>query len=124
MSLSRRVPIAPPAAVAARPAAGARAQAPGTIRFGGRASLAGRVGGLAGADATIARTSSMPAGADCSGGGSIRIDACKIHPLHLRKGEPPSASEGARDDEKLVAAIPAEQAFCPRGEGVCPLVTT
>ena len=54
--------------------------------------------------------------------GTIRIDGRKIHPVYLYETKKPSESKGEWDYFKLVATIPAEQAFRPLSEGGCSLV--
>jgi branched-chain amino acid transport system substrate-binding protein len=56
------------------------------------------------------------------GKGSIRKDGRKLHPAYLFEVKKPSESKGAYDYYKLLATIPADQAFRPLSEGECPLV--
>lgn len=56
------------------------------------------------------------------GKGSIRKDGRKLHPAYLFEVKKPSESKGAYDYYKLLATIPADQAFRPLNEGDCPLV--
>ena len=56
------------------------------------------------------------------GKGSIRKDGRKLHPAYLFEVKKPSESKGAYDYYKLLATIPADQAFRPLSEGDCPLV--
>jgi branched-chain amino acid transport system substrate-binding protein len=56
------------------------------------------------------------------GKGSVRQDGRKMHPVYLFEVKKPSESKGAWDYYKLVATLPAEQAFRPLNEGGCPLV--
>jgi branched-chain amino acid transport system substrate-binding protein len=56
------------------------------------------------------------------GKGSIRKDGRKLHPAYLFEVKKPSESKGPYDYYKLLATIPAEQAFRPLNEGDCPLV--
>jgi len=56
------------------------------------------------------------------GKGTIRADGRKIHPVYLYEVKKPAESKGEWDTFKLLATIPAEQAFRPLSEGGCPLV--
>jgi branched-chain amino acid transport system substrate-binding protein len=54
--------------------------------------------------------------------GKIREDGRMVHDMYLYEVKKPAESKGAWDYYKLVAAIPAEQAFQPLSESKCPLV--
>ncbi len=56
------------------------------------------------------------------GKGSVRADGRKIHPAYLFQVKKPSESKGPYDYYKLVATIPANEAFRPMADGECPLV--
>jgi branched-chain amino acid transport system substrate-binding protein len=56
------------------------------------------------------------------GKGTIRKDGRKLHPAYLFEVKKPSESKGPYDYYKLLATIPADQAFRPLNEGECPLV--
>ncbi len=56
------------------------------------------------------------------GKGSIRVDGRKIHPAYLVEVRKPSESKGPYDYYKVLATIPADQAFRPIGDGGCELV--
>lgn len=56
------------------------------------------------------------------GKGSVRPDGRKIHPAYLFQVKKPSESKGPYDYYKLVATIPANEAFRPLAESECPLV--
>ncbi|UGA46196.1 ABC transporter substrate-binding protein [Bradyrhizobium quebecense] len=56
------------------------------------------------------------------GKGAIRIDGRKIHPAYLFEVKKPSESKYPWDYYKLVATIPADEAFLPLEKSVCPLV--
>ncbi len=56
------------------------------------------------------------------GKGSIRKDGRKLHPAYLFEVKKPSESKGPYDYYKLLATIPADQAFRPLNEGDCSLV--
>ena len=75
-------------------------------------------------DATkvIAKMKEMPTDDPLFGKGKIRPDGRKIHDMYLFEVKKPSESKGEWDLYKLVATIPAEQAFRPMSEGGCSLV--
>lgn len=56
------------------------------------------------------------------GKGSVRADGRKIHPAYLFEVKKPSETKGPYDYYKLVATIPANEAFRPLSESECPLV--
>ena len=56
------------------------------------------------------------------GKGQVRADGRKIHDMYLFEVKKPSESKSAWDLYKLVATIPANEAFRPMDEGGCPLV--
>lgn len=56
------------------------------------------------------------------GKGTIRVDGRKMHPVYLFEVKKPSESKGPWDYYKLLATLPAEQAFRPLNAGNCPLV--
>ena len=56
------------------------------------------------------------------GKGSVRKDGRKLHPAYLFEVKKPSESKGPYDYYKLLATIPADQAFRPLNQGDCPLV--
>jgi branched-chain amino acid transport system substrate-binding protein len=72
----------------------------------------------------VNRMKAMPTSDDAFGEGTIRADGRKIHPAYLFEVKQPSESRGAWDYYKLLATIPAEQAFRPAGQGGCTLVRT
>jgi branched-chain amino acid transport system substrate-binding protein len=72
--------------------------------------------------AVIARMKAMPTDDDVFGRGSIREDGRKLHPAYLMQVKSPSESTGPYDVLKLIATVPADQAFRPLSEGGCPLV--
>jgi branched-chain amino acid transport system substrate-binding protein len=55
-------------------------------------------------------------------GGRIREDGRMIHDYYLFQVKTPAESKGPYDVYKLLATVPAEQAFRPMAEGGCPLV--
>jgi branched-chain amino acid transport system substrate-binding protein len=54
--------------------------------------------------------------------GRIREDGRMVHDMYLFEVKKPSESEEAWDDYKLIATIPAEEAFQPLSQSTCPLV--
>ncbi|MBS0223718.1 MAG: ABC transporter substrate-binding protein [Proteobacteria bacterium] len=52
----------------------------------------------------------------------IRVDGRNMHDMYLFEVKSPSESKGPWDYYKLLAKIPAEQAFRPLDQGGCPLV--
>lgn len=56
------------------------------------------------------------------GKGKVRKDGRAIHDMHLFQVKSPAESKGSYDFYKLVATVPAEQAFRPLEAGNCPLV--
>lgn len=75
-------------------------------------------------DGTIvaAKMKEMPTDDILFGKGSVRADGRKIHPAYLFEVKKPSESKGPYDYYKMVATIPAEEAFRPLSESECPLV--
>jgi branched-chain amino acid transport system substrate-binding protein len=64
----------------------------------------------------------MPTDDPLFGKGTIRADGRKIHPAYLVEVKKPSESKGPYDYYKVLATIPAEQAFRPLADGGCELV--
>ena len=56
------------------------------------------------------------------GKGQVRADGRKIHEMYLFEVKKPAELKGDWDLYKLVATIPANEAFRPLEEGGCPLV--
>jgi len=82
-----------------------------------------KVGGANDGKAVVAAMKAMPTDDPLFGKGQVRIDGRKIHPMYLFQVKTPDESKGPWDFYKLVATIPAEQAFRPLNEGGCPLVS-
>src|SRR5262249_14819076 len=82
-----------------------------------------RTGGASDGRACVAAMQAMPTSDPLFGQGSIRQDGRKLHPMFVFQVKAPRESKDAWDIYKLVATIPAEQAFRPLNEGGCPLVT-
>ncbi|GAA0572801.1 hypothetical protein GCM10009416_09330 [Craurococcus roseus] len=55
-------------------------------------------------------------------GGRVREDGRHVHDMHLVEVNKPEESRCPWDIYRVLAAIPAEQAFRPLSEGQCPLV--
>jgi branched-chain amino acid transport system substrate-binding protein len=72
--------------------------------------------------ATMARMKAMPTDDDCFGPGRIREDGRKLTPAYLFQVKTPAESTGPWDTSKVIATIPAEQAFRPLSEGHCSLI--
>ncbi len=82
-----------------------------------------KVGGATDGKAVVAAMKAMPTDDPLFGQGVIRPDGRKIHPMYLFQVKAPAESRGGWDYYKLLATIPAEQAFRPLKDGGCPLVT-
>lgn len=54
--------------------------------------------------------------------GRIREDGRMVHDMYLFEVKKPSESTELWDDYKLVATIPAEEAFQPLSQSTCPLL--
>lgn len=72
--------------------------------------------------AVIDKMKSMETDDKLFGKGTIRADGRKIHPVFLAEVKKPEESKYAYDYYKILATIPADQAFRPMSEGGCPLV--
>jgi branched-chain amino acid transport system substrate-binding protein len=72
--------------------------------------------------AVVAAMKEIPTDDPLFGRGSVRSDGRTLHPMYLFQVKTPTESKSAWDVYKLVATIPAEQAFRPLNEGGCPLV--
>jgi branched-chain amino acid transport system substrate-binding protein len=72
--------------------------------------------------AVVAKMKEMPTDDPLFGKGTIRADGRKIHPAYLFEVKKPSESKYPWDYYKLVATIPADEAFIPLDKSVCPLV--
>lgn len=70
----------------------------------------------------VAKMKEMPTDDPVFGKGSIRADGRKIHPAYLFEVKKPEESKGPWDYYKLIATIPAAEAFRPLAESECPLV--
>jgi branched-chain amino acid transport system substrate-binding protein len=70
----------------------------------------------------VAKMKEMPTDDPLFGKGTIRIDGRKIHPAYLFEVKKPSESKYPWDYYKLLATIPADEAFRPLAQSECPLV--
>jgi branched-chain amino acid transport system substrate-binding protein len=70
----------------------------------------------------MAKMKEMPTDDPLFGKGSIRPNGRKMHDMYLYEVKKPSESKGPWDYYKLIATLPAEQAFQPLAETGCPLV--
>jgi branched-chain amino acid transport system substrate-binding protein len=72
--------------------------------------------------AVVAKMKELATDDPLFGKGSIRADGRKIHPAYLFEVKQPSESKYPWDYYKLVATIPADEAFLPLEKSVCALV--
>jgi branched-chain amino acid transport system substrate-binding protein len=70
----------------------------------------------------VAKMKEMPTDDPLFGKGSIRIDGRGIHPAYLVEVKKPSESKAEWDYFKVLATIPADDAFRPLKDGGCSLV--
>ncbi len=70
----------------------------------------------------IAKMKEMPTDDPLFGKGSIRADGRKLHPAYLVQVKTPAESKAPWDYYKIVATIPADQAFRPIADGGCPMI--
>jgi branched-chain amino acid transport system substrate-binding protein len=73
-------------------------------------------------DKVVAKMKELPTDDPLFGKGTIRVDGRKIHPAYLVEVKKPSESKGPYDYYKILATIPADQAFRPLADGGCELV--
>jgi branched-chain amino acid transport system substrate-binding protein len=64
----------------------------------------------------------MPTDDIVFGKGSIQPNGRKIHPAYLLEVKKPEESKGPWDYMKVVATIPADQAFTPLDKSACPML--
>ena len=70
----------------------------------------------------VAKMKEMSTDDPLFGKGTIRVDGRKIHPAYLVQVKTPAESKAPWDYYKIVATIPADQAFRPLADGGCSLV--
>ena len=81
-----------------------------------------KVGNAEDGRAVVAAMKAMPTDDPIFGKGTIRQDGRKLHDMYIFQVKSPKESKEEWDVFKLLATVPAEQAFRPMGEGKCPLV--
>jgi branched-chain amino acid transport system substrate-binding protein len=69
----------------------------------------------------MAKMKEMPTDDPLFGKGKIRADGRHIHDMYLVEVKKPEESKGPWDYYKILATIPADQAFRPLDQGGCPL---
>jgi branched-chain amino acid transport system substrate-binding protein len=72
--------------------------------------------------AVVTKMKEMPTDDPLFGKGYIRADGRKIHPAYLFEVKKPEESKYPGDNYKLLATIPADEAFRPMKDGQCPMV--
>jgi branched-chain amino acid transport system substrate-binding protein len=70
----------------------------------------------------VAKMKELPTDDPLFGKGTIRADGRKIHPAYLFEVKSAAESKYPWDYYKLIATIPAEEAFRPLSQSECPLV--
>jgi branched-chain amino acid transport system substrate-binding protein len=70
----------------------------------------------------VAKMKEMPTDDPLFGKGMIRVDGRKIHPAYLFEVKAQADSKYPWDYYKLLATIPADEAFRPLAQSECPLV--
>jgi branched-chain amino acid transport system substrate-binding protein len=70
----------------------------------------------------VAKMKDMPTDDVLFGKGSIQPNGRKIHPAYLFEVKTPAESKAPWDFYKLIATIPADQAFTPLDKSTCPLL--
>ena len=73
--------------------------------------------------AVVAEMKKLPTDDPLFGKGTIRADGRKIHPAYLFEVKSPDESKYPGDFYKLLATIPANEAFRPLKDGNCPLAS-
>ena len=74
------------------------------------------------ATAVAAKMRELPVQDVFTRNGRVRADGRHVHDVHLVEVKKPEESKGDWDLYRIVATIPADQAFRPLNEGGCPLV--
>ena len=91
----------------------------GTLHY---LKAAAKLGATADGAAVVAAMKAMPTDDKLFGKGVIRADGRKIQPIYLIETKPVAESKSRWDLFKIVATVPADQAYRPLSEGKCPLV--
>lgn len=81
-----------------------------------------KLGSASDGRAVVEAMKAMPTEDPLFGKGSIREDGRKLHPMYLFQVKTPAESTGKWDVYKLIATVPADEAFRPLSEGNCPFV--
>ena len=81
-----------------------------------------KVGSAGDGKAVVAAMKAAPSDDPVYGKVAIRADGRAMHPVYLLQAKTPAQSNEPWDFFKVVATIPAEQAFRPLAGGHCPLV--
>jgi branched-chain amino acid transport system substrate-binding protein len=74
------------------------------------------------AKAVISEMKRIPVNDFMTRNGTIRDDGRMMRDMYLLEAKKPSESQSEWDLMKIVATIPAEQAFRPLSESECPLI--
>ncbi len=80
------------------------------------------VGSASDGAAVVAKMKSMPAEDLAFGKSTVRADGRVIHPAYLLQVKKPSESKYPWDYARVIATIPADEAFAPLADSQCPLV--
>lgn len=72
--------------------------------------------------AIVSEMKKLPTKDVAFGEGSVREDGRKLHDMYLFEVKKPEESKGSWDYYRLLAKIPADDAFRPLAESACPLV--
>ncbi|WP_076860165.1 ABC transporter substrate-binding protein [Bradyrhizobium mercantei] len=72
--------------------------------------------------AVVSEMKKLPTSDAAFGEGSVREDGRHLHEMYLFEVKKPEESKGAWDYYKLLATIPANDAFRPLSESACPFV--
>ena len=75
------------------------------------------------APAIMAKIKETPSEDPLFGKGQVRADGRHVHDMYLFQVKAPADSKGPWDYYKVLATIPADQAFRPLEQGGCPFVT-
>ncbi len=75
------------------------------------------------AGTVLAKMKALPTNDPVFGPGSIRPDGRKLHSMYLLEVKSPAEAKNKNDIYKLIATIPADDAFRPMSEGGCPYVS-
>jgi branched-chain amino acid transport system substrate-binding protein len=70
----------------------------------------------------VAKMKTMPTEDSVFGKGTIEPNGRVLHPAYLFEVKSPAESKGPWDYYKLVATIPANEAFTPLDKSTCPLL--